>query len=113
MCGQNIVNVTPDGVTISVAEWGNPAGPEILFIPGQAQTVVSFKRQTGSQLLILGQDERGAVGLLSGAVVSLAAQHPAGAAKFFFLAANFDVEPVSFAEALRRARAEDENDGEG
>ena len=42
--------VTPDGVTISVAEWGNPAGPEILFIPGQAQTVVSFKRQTGSDL---------------------------------------------------------------
>ena len=42
--------VTPDGVTVSVSEWGNPAGPEILLIPGQAQSVVSFKRQTGSDL---------------------------------------------------------------
>lgn len=58
-----------------------------------ASTAV-FKRQSGSQLLILGQDERAAVGLLSGAVASLAAQHPVGTAKFFFLAANFDVDPV-------------------
>lgn len=53
-----------------------------------------FKRQSGSQLLILGQDERAAVGVLSGAVASLAAQHPVGTARFFFLAANVDVEPV-------------------
>lgn len=58
-----------------------------------ASTAV-FKRQSGSQLLILGQDERGAVGLLAGAVTSLAAQHPVGSAQFFFLAANADVEPV-------------------
>lgn len=42
--------VTPDGVSISVSEWGNPAGPEILFIHGQAQSVLSFSRQTGSEL---------------------------------------------------------------
>ncbi len=42
--------VTPDGVSISVCEWGSPAGPEILLIHGQAQSVVSFKRQTGSDL---------------------------------------------------------------
>ncbi|HQR07107.1 MAG TPA: FtsK/SpoIIIE domain-containing protein [Gemmatales bacterium] len=57
-----------------------------------ASTAV-FKRQSGSQLLVIGQDERGAVGLLSGAVASLAAQHPVGSAKFFYLAPNFDVEP--------------------
>ena len=58
-----------------------------------ASTAV-FKRQSGSQLLILGQDERAAVGLLSGAVTSLAAQHPVGSVKFFFIAPNYDVDPV-------------------
>jgi hypothetical protein len=58
-------------------------------------TTATFKRQSGSQLLILGQDERGAVGLLGGAMVSLAAQHPSDTAKFYFLAANFDIEPVN------------------
>ena len=41
---------TPDGVAVSVGEWGNPAGPEILLIHGQAQSVLSFKRQTDSAL---------------------------------------------------------------
>jgi pimeloyl-ACP methyl ester carboxylesterase len=41
---------TPDGVSVSVAEWGNPAGPEIVLIHGQAQSVVSFIRQTDSEL---------------------------------------------------------------
>jgi pimeloyl-ACP methyl ester carboxylesterase len=40
----------PDGVTVAVGEWGNPAGPEILLIHGQAQSVLSFKRQTNSAL---------------------------------------------------------------
>jgi non-heme chloroperoxidase len=42
--------VTPDGVSVSVGEWGNPAGPEILLIHGQAQSVLSFNRQTDSDL---------------------------------------------------------------
>jgi pimeloyl-ACP methyl ester carboxylesterase len=37
-------------VSVSVAEWGNPAGPEILLIHGQAQSVLSFNRQTESDL---------------------------------------------------------------
>jgi pimeloyl-ACP methyl ester carboxylesterase len=41
---------TPDGVSVSVGEWGNPAGPEILLIHGQAQSVLSFNRQTDSEL---------------------------------------------------------------
>jgi non-heme chloroperoxidase len=55
--------VTPDGVAVSVGEWGNPAGPEILFIPGQAQSILSFKRQTESELArdfrIVSYDPRG------------------------------------------------------
>lgn len=58
-----------------------------------ASTAV-FKRQSGSQLLVLGQDERGAVGLLAGAVASLSAQHPVGSVQFYFLAANVEVDPV-------------------
>ena len=42
--------LTPDGVSISVGEWGNPDGPEILFIPGLAQSTLSFRRQLESEL---------------------------------------------------------------
>jgi pimeloyl-ACP methyl ester carboxylesterase len=42
--------VAPDGVSVSVNEWGNPAGPEILFIHGQAQSVLCFNRQIDSEL---------------------------------------------------------------
>ena len=41
---------TPDGVRVSVGEWGNPAGPEILLIHGQAQSHLSFRRQIESDL---------------------------------------------------------------
>lgn len=41
---------TPDGVEISVREWGNPDGPEILFIHGIAQAHLSFSRQFRSEL---------------------------------------------------------------
>ena len=30
---------TPDGLTISAQDWGNPNGPEILFIHGFSQAV--------------------------------------------------------------------------
>ena len=41
---------TPDGLTISAQEWGNPAGPEILFIHGFSQSYLSFMRQVDSEL---------------------------------------------------------------
>ena len=54
---------TPDGVCVSVGEWGNPSGPEIVFIPGLAQSVLSFNRQTDSALArdfrIIAYDLRG------------------------------------------------------
>ena len=54
---------TPDGVSVSASEWGNPAGPEILFIPGLAQSVLSFNRQIDSALArdfrIIAYDLRG------------------------------------------------------
>ena len=37
--------VTPDGVHIAAQEWGNPAGPEIIFIHGYAQSHLSWLRQ--------------------------------------------------------------------
>jgi non-heme chloroperoxidase len=45
------INVkTPDGLTISAQEWGNPAGPEILFIHGFSQSHLSWMRQVDSEL---------------------------------------------------------------
>src|SRR5438874_10599497 len=41
---------TPDGLTISAQEWGNPAGPEILFIHGFSQSYLSWMRQVDSAL---------------------------------------------------------------
>jgi non-heme chloroperoxidase len=38
---------TPDGVTVAVREWGDPAGREILFVHGVAQSHLSFVRQMG------------------------------------------------------------------
>src|SRR5437762_14061959 len=41
---------TPDGLTISAQEWGNPAGPEFLFIHGFSQSHLSWMRQVDSDL---------------------------------------------------------------
>ena len=41
---------TPDGLTISAQEWGNPAGPEILLIHGFAQSNLSWMRQVNGDL---------------------------------------------------------------
>jgi non-heme chloroperoxidase len=41
---------TPDGVRIAAQEWGNPGGPEILFIHGFSQSHLSWSRQFGSEL---------------------------------------------------------------
>ena len=41
---------TPDGVTISVQEWGNPSGPEIVFIHGISQSYLSWQKQIESEL---------------------------------------------------------------
>ena len=39
-----------DGVTLAVQEWGNPSGPEILFIHGFSQSSLSWSRQVKSDL---------------------------------------------------------------
>jgi non-heme chloroperoxidase len=41
---------TPDGLTISAQEWGNPNGAEILFIHGFSQSYLSWMRQVDSDL---------------------------------------------------------------
>ncbi len=41
---------TPDGVHLSAHEWGDPDGPEILFIHGMAQAHLCFARQFDSGL---------------------------------------------------------------
>ena len=41
---------TPDGLTISAQDWGNPNGPEILFIHGFSQSHLSWIRQVTRRL---------------------------------------------------------------
>src|SRR5256885_14584482 len=41
---------TPDGLSISAQEWGNPSGAEILFIHGFSQSYLSWMRQVDSDL---------------------------------------------------------------
>ena len=48
--GSEMTVRTPDGLGLSVREWGDPAGPEILLIHGQAQCHLCFERQTSSEL---------------------------------------------------------------
>ncbi len=41
---------TPDGLTISAQAWGNPSGPEIVFIHGFSQSHLSWIKQVTSDL---------------------------------------------------------------
>ena len=41
---------TPDSLSIAAQEWGNPHGPEIVFIHGYSQSHLSWSRQFGSEL---------------------------------------------------------------
>jgi len=41
----------PDGVTLSVQEWGNAEGPAILFIHGYAQSHLNWKEQVEDSAL--------------------------------------------------------------
>jgi hypothetical protein len=58
-------------------------------------TEAIFRRQSGNHLLIVGQREEAALGMLGVALVSLAAQHPKGNARFFV----FDCSAPESAEA--------------
>lgn len=60
---KNLIVRTPDGLNISVQEYGNPAGPEIVFIHGLGQSHLSWKKQVEGPLAkdfrILTYDLRG------------------------------------------------------
>jgi non-heme chloroperoxidase len=43
---------TPDGLTISAQDWGNPNGPEILFIHGFSQSHLSWIKQVTNSDLV-------------------------------------------------------------
>ena len=45
---------TPDGLTISAQDWGNPDGPEILFIHRFSQSHLSWIKQMRSELRLAG-----------------------------------------------------------
>ncbi|MDB6068246.1 MAG: segregation ATPase, FtsK/SpoIIIE family [Pedosphaera sp.] len=68
-----------------------PVAPRIWLgapnsIKGPTEAV--FHRQSGNNLLIVGQREEAALAILSVALISLAAQYPSGAARFFLFDGN-------------------------
>ncbi|MDY0168716.1 MAG: FtsK/SpoIIIE domain-containing protein [Thermoguttaceae bacterium] len=66
-------------------------------------TAATFVRQGGSNLLVVGQDEPAALGVLASAVVSLGAQHPPGARFYVFDGMRPDAPHAGFWECLARA----------
>jgi len=71
-------------------------------------TEVTFRRQSGGHLLIIGQREETALSLLSIALVTLAAQFPAGAARFrVFSASPPDSPEARLLTAAVRAAGDD------
>jgi hypothetical protein len=67
-------------------------------------TEARFQRQSGSNLLIVGQNDEAALSILAVALVSLAAQYPAGAARFVLLDSTAPGSPErDFLERVARA----------
>jgi len=50
MKGKALNVTTPDGLTISAQDYGNPSGPGVVFIHGFSQSNLSWMRQTSSDL---------------------------------------------------------------
>ena len=48
--GVPIPVTAPDGVKIATYEWGNPSGPELVFIHGFSQSYLAFSKQISSDL---------------------------------------------------------------
>jgi hypothetical protein len=65
-----------------------PAAPQIWLgdpVAIKEPTSVALREQSGANMMIVGQHEEPAMALMAAAMVSLAAQHPRGAAKFYLL----------------------------
>jgi DNA segregation ATPase FtsK/SpoIIIE, S-DNA-T family len=58
-------------------------------------TAAVFRRQSGANLLLLGQRQETMLGITSAALVSLAAQHPAGTAQFYAIDATPEDDPMA------------------
>jgi hypothetical protein len=89
----------PQTVTVARAYVGEP-------VAIKEATAVTFRRQSGSNLILIGQQDEAATAILSAAMVSLAAQHPAagpGAATFYVLDATPADSPL--AGTFERVRA--------
>ena len=48
-------------------------------------TAITFRRQSGSNAIVIGQQEESALAIMAASILSLAAQHPAGGASFYVM----------------------------
>jgi hypothetical protein len=70
------------------ADMKRPAAPQIWLgdpVAIKEPTSVALREQSGANMMIVGQHEEPAMALMAAAMVSLAAQHPQGTAKFYVL----------------------------
>ncbi len=85
---------------------GAPSAPVAFLgepVAIKAPTSVAFRRQSGANLLIIGQQEESALAMLAAAVISLAAQHRAGEARFVVFDATAGDSPLAgYVERLGR-----------
>lgn len=88
---------TPPQPTRKVATWlGDP-------IAIKEPSAAYFRHQSGSNLLIVGQNEEQALGMMESALISLAAQYPANAAKFYVV--DFSTVDAPHAEHFKNLAA--------
>ncbi|HUS92947.1 MAG TPA: FtsK/SpoIIIE domain-containing protein [Phycisphaerae bacterium] len=106
-------------LTERVASWppaGRPEGPIVWVgepITIKAPTAARLRRQSGANMALIGQQDEAAQAVLAAAMLSLAAQHPADAARFCLLdgsapdspaAGRFDALAAGLPQPLRRAQ---------
>lgn len=80
-----------DALAEQIAEWppaAPPAAPLVWVgepITIKAPTAARFRRQSGANMVLVGQDEELALAALASSLLSLAAQHPAGGVRLCLL----------------------------
>ncbi len=89
---------------LSACDWAAPPSTVLAWlgepIAIKDSTAAHFRRQSGSNLLIVGQKDKQAMGMMTTASISLAAQHSPEAARFYIL--DFSPVDASYADSLAR-----------
>jgi len=107
--GNAPADVRDNGALREVLEKAPAGTPEVgrtwLGAPNSIKgpTEAVFHRQSGNNLLVVGQREEAALAILGLALLALGAQYPAGRARFVFFQGATDGQGPAFVEAMAKA----------